>query len=149
MRRLHWWKALALAMILVLHGAIGTIAHAAGGQVWVNTSSGVYHCPGTRYYGNTKRGEFLDEAVATSRGYRAAYGNPCPDAARATSQGATPRNLAPSERDATDRVWINTGSSVYHCPGTRYYGNTKRGRFASEAEAVAGGNRPAHGTRCH
>ncbi len=50
---------------------------------------------------------------------------------------------------AGDRVWVNTGSGVYHCLGTRYYGNTKRGRFASEAEAIAAGNRPAHGTRCN
>jgi micrococcal nuclease len=28
-------------------------------RVWVNTSSRVYHCPGTRYYGNTARGEYL------------------------------------------------------------------------------------------
>lgn len=26
-------------------------------KVWVNTASGVYHCPGTRWYGSTKRGE--------------------------------------------------------------------------------------------
>ncbi|WHL18408.1 hypothetical protein [Stenotrophomonas acidaminiphila] len=45
-------------------------------------------------------------------------------------------------------VWINTGSHVYHCPGTRYYGATRQGRYASEAEAVASRNRPAYGARC-
>jgi endonuclease YncB( thermonuclease family) len=31
---------------------------------------------------------------------------------------------APSTEPA--RVWVNTPSKVYHCPGTRYYGNTSR-----------------------
>ncbi|MBN8802474.1 MAG: hypothetical protein J0H05_12530 [Stenotrophomonas acidaminiphila] len=60
------------------------------------------------------------------------------------TQSAT--RTAPS---ATTRVWINTGSHVYHCPGTRYFGATKQGRYATEAEAVASGNRPAYGARCN
>lgn len=40
-------------------------------MVWVNTSSGIYHRPGTQYYGNTKRGEYLTEQEAKARGYRA------------------------------------------------------------------------------
>ena len=34
---------------------------------------------------------------------------------------------APSARSNPARVWVNTSSRVYHCPGTRYYGNTARG----------------------
>jgi len=37
-------------------------------KVWVNLSSRVYHCPGTRYYGTTKRGEFMTEASAEKTG---------------------------------------------------------------------------------
>jgi hypothetical protein len=41
------------------------------------------------------------------------------------------------------QVWVNTASGVYHYPGTRWYGNTKQGKFMSEAEARAHGFRPA------
>ncbi|HLW52951.1 MAG TPA: hypothetical protein VKW06_08910 [Candidatus Angelobacter sp.] len=46
-------------------------------KVWVNTSSGVYHCPGTRWYGNTKHGEYMNQAEAQKKGYRPAYGKVC------------------------------------------------------------------------
>jgi hypothetical protein len=41
-------------------------------QVWVNTASGVYHYPGTRWYGKTKQGEFMSKAEAQAHGYRPA-----------------------------------------------------------------------------
>jgi len=41
-------------------------------MVWVNTDSGVYHKPGTRYYGKTKQGKYMSEADAIKAGYRAA-----------------------------------------------------------------------------
>jgi len=43
-------------------------------KVWVNTKSGVYHCPGTRLYGNTKQGEYMTQSEAQDKGYRPAYG---------------------------------------------------------------------------
>lgn len=46
-------------------------------RVWVNTASGVYHCPGTRWYGNTKKGEYMTQAQAKAAGHRAAYGKAC------------------------------------------------------------------------
>jgi hypothetical protein len=45
------------------------------GMVWVNTDSGVYHKPGTRYYGKTKQGKYMSEADAIKAGYRAAGKN--------------------------------------------------------------------------
>jgi hypothetical protein len=46
-------------------------------KVWVNTKSGVYHCPGTRWYGNTRSGEYMTQKQAQEKGYRPAYGKAC------------------------------------------------------------------------
>jgi hypothetical protein len=43
-------------------------------KVWVNTSSGKYFRPGQQWYGKTKRGEYMSEAEAIRKGYRAAKG---------------------------------------------------------------------------
>jgi hypothetical protein len=43
-----------------------------GGMVWVNTASGVYHKPGSRYYGKTKQGKYMTEADAKKAGFHAA-----------------------------------------------------------------------------
>lgn len=44
-------------------------------RVWVNTRSGKYFLPGSRYYGHTKQGEFMSEAEARQLGYSAAGGD--------------------------------------------------------------------------
>jgi hypothetical protein len=46
-------------------------------NVWVNTNSGVYHCPNTRWYGKTKSGQFMTQREAQAKGYRPAYGAVC------------------------------------------------------------------------
>lgn len=47
------------------------------GKVWVNTASNVYHCEGTRWYGKTKKGEYMSEAEAKAKNAHADHGKAC------------------------------------------------------------------------
>lgn len=47
-----------------------------------------------------------------------------------------------------DKVWLNDATRVYHCPGDRYYGRTKKGRYTTETEAKTSGAHGARGETC-
>ena len=115
--------------------------------VWVNTSSRVYHCPGSRWYGATSHGEYELESVAVFKGYRPERGKACGAGATARAPAKSAGAPAPVASGGV-RVWVNTASGVYHCPGTRWYGATKAGEYMSEAAARAQGDRPAYGRPC-
>ena len=57
--------------------ATAAAAGGGAGQVWVNRSTKVYHCPGTRYYGKTQSGAYMTEAAATGEGDRPSRGKAC------------------------------------------------------------------------
>lgn len=46
--------------------------HPGSGMVWVNLESKVYHYEGDRWYGKTKKGQYMSEQEAIKAGYRAA-----------------------------------------------------------------------------
>ena len=55
---------------------------------------------------------------------------------------------AQTQGNPSTKVWVNTKSAVYHCPGSRWYGTTKNGEYMTQKQAQAAGNRPAYGTVC-
>jgi hypothetical protein len=64
--------------------------------------------------------------------------------AQASAPGTTP---AQAPANPTD-VWVNLSTKAYHCPGTKYYGTTKHGKYMSEADAKAAGFHPSYGKAC-
>jgi hypothetical protein len=105
-------KRLRIAAVLLLTGLLGcalraTTLSASGSAaqellqqpkrevtVWVNTRSGVYHCPGSRWDGKTKQGRYMCECEALRDGYRPAYGRPCGSDCGRSSLGASTAECA-------------------------------------------------------
>lgn len=81
---------------------------------------------------------------------------PTPQTAPAAPASAQPAGKRTPPKPAStaaagggaDKVWVNTASSVYHCPGDRYYGKTKDGRYMAEKDAKAAGAKGPHGKTC-
>ena len=71
----------------------------------------------------------------------------CIPAVSAPQTQATAPKAHPADRSDV-KVWVNTKSGVYHCPGTRVYGKTKQGAYMTQKEAQAKGYHPASGKVC-
>jgi hypothetical protein len=70
---------------------------------------------------------------------------PAPKAtAPPTSAAHTPAVPATAQQPPVKgMVWVNLDTKVFHREGDRYYGNTKNGKFMTEADAVKAGYREA------
>ena len=62
---------------------------------------------------------------------------PAPAAAPAPRPAARPAETPP----AAGMVWVNLETKVFHREGDRWYGNTKRGQYMTESDALAAGYR--------
>jgi hypothetical protein len=121
--------------------------------------------------GKTKAAFMIECRAGTGQPAAARQAQPAPDrstATQATPGGAppqaTPRQAARPRRGAAisaaagefateaeakahcpgqSVVWANTRSKVYHRPGSRAYGNTKKGAYMCEKDTAAAGIRSA------
>jgi hypothetical protein len=82
---------------------------------------------------------------AIARNWIAAYQRYHQERVSATSHGIPPQS---SGTLRAGKVWVNTATKVYHCPGDRFYGKTKHGEYLAESQAKTQGDRPNHGKSC-
>ncbi|HEY2151504.1 MAG TPA: helix-hairpin-helix domain-containing protein [Vicinamibacterales bacterium] len=69
---------------------------------------------------------------------------PAPAATASTATKSAPATMGtPQTPPVKGMVWVNLSTKVFHREGDKYYGNTKNGKFMTEADAVKAGYREA------
>ena len=68
---------------------------------------------------------------------------PAAPAAASTTARTPSAPTAAQQPPVKGMVWVNLSTKVFHREGDRYYGNTKNGKFMTEADAVKAGYREA------
>jgi len=109
---------------------------------------------GTPFSGETLKGACRGHGGVNKK---ASAAGAAPAAAAVPAAAATTKPAAAAAPAATmaeapgggaDKVWVNDESKVYHCPGDKYYGKTKKGEYMTEAAAKAAGAHADHGKAC-
>ena len=73
-----------------------------------------------------------------------AIATPRPPGAKATPHMiGVKESVTPAPGGGNGLVWVNSKTHVYHSQKSRWYGTTKEGKYMTEEEAKADGNRPA------
>jgi hypothetical protein len=136
---------LAVALLITL-GVIVTTATAEE-RACRPSLSNFYHCPDTSSP-TTNNTKATGPAVSPKPAPKSKSANraPVPSTASEGSKGLnqyTTEGRARLRCPADTVVWANTRSNIYHFQGTRNYGNTKRGGYMCEQDAIGEGMRAA------
>jgi hypothetical protein len=106
---------------------------------------------GTEYTGESKRGAcrghkgvkewYADKEMPAAKAEKPAKATAPAAAAEEETEAPAPptKKASPAPAAGSGKVWGNTNSKIYHCEGSKFYGNTKEGEYMSEADAQAQG----------
>ena len=153
------WLALPVlfASTTLIHGTASAQAKPAAGTALTAVCN-----DGTNWSGASRQGACSGHKGVKTWGGSAASANSTPASKSATSGATDVKPAGPGAANAASpspkqqasgagqkgQVWVNTATNVYHCPGDRFYGKTKDGKFMSEADAKKAGAKPDHGNSC-
>jgi hypothetical protein len=84
------------------------------------------------------------QAGSAASSTKNATGNAANSAKNATTNGtSTAKNAGAATPPSPGMVWANTSTKVYHTSGSKYYGNTKSGKWMTQADAQKAGYKQA------
>ena len=70
---------------------------------------------------------------------------PAPTKTTAANKTANAPKATAAPGGGGGKVWVNTGSGVYHMEGDQWYGKTKAGKYMTESDAIKAGYRAEKG----